>query len=77
MTSIIPPICELSSLKTLKIEVDFIDFQIYAGSLVEKLGDHLKFTEDLNFNFEIELSSFEYFTNNCKADLKKFILIDI
>ena len=31
----------------------------------------MKFAEDLNFNFEIELSSFEYFTNNCKANLKK------
>ncbi|GBC06122.1 hypothetical protein RclHR1_06630011 [Rhizophagus clarus] len=71
LDSMIPLICEISSLKVLKIE---IDHDYYASQLVEILGDHLIFVEYLFLDFHIDLSSFEYFTNNCKANLKKWII---
>src|SRR5436190_23063229 len=70
LDSIIPPICELSSLKTLIID---IGCGVQADPLVRILGDHLTFVECLLLEFYIELPSFEYFVNNCKANLKKWI----
>jgi hypothetical protein len=49
LSSIIPPICELSSLKTLKIGC--IGF---SGPLVKILGDNLKFVEYLSLKFNID-----------------------
>jgi len=68
LASIIPPICELSSLKFLNIEI-YSDAD--ANVLVKMLGDYLMFVECLILSFRIELLSFEYFTNNCKANLNK------
>ena len=71
LDSIIPPICELSSLKILKIRIsDSVDADI----LVKMLGDYLTFVECLFLDFSINLLSFEYFTNNCKANLKKLVV---
>jgi len=72
LDSTIPIICELSSLKFLHIE---IDSSVDAGLLVKILGDYLIFVEYLSFNFYIDLPSFEYFTNNCKANLRKWNIV--
>ncbi|GBC20437.2 hypothetical protein GLOIN_2v1763936 [Rhizophagus irregularis DAOM 181602=DAOM 197198] len=61
-------ICEMSSLKFLKIEID------HASQLVKTLGDYLNFVEYLFLDFHIDLLSFEYFTKNCRANLKKWII---
>jgi hypothetical protein len=68
---IIPPVCELPLLETLCIETsDKVDGNV----LVKILGDHLASVEYLLLDFPIDLSSFKYFTKNCKADLKKWIV---
>src|SRR2546430_14690569 len=55
--------CDLSSLKILRIGVG------NAGSLASKIfADHLTSVEYLFLDFMIDLSSFEYFTKNCKAN---------
>ncbi|CAB4380798.1 unnamed protein product [Rhizophagus irregularis] len=69
---IIPLICDLTPLKTLDILVEIeVDNQV----LLKSLGDYLKSVENLSFNFDFYcinlLKYFEYFTNNCKANLKK------
>src|SRR6185437_2899420 len=66
--SIIPLICELPSLKILHIRA----IGEHNKDLLVKLGDYLTFVEYLSLNFFVELSSLEYFTNNCKANLKKW-----
>ena len=71
MDSITSLICEISSLKILKIE---IDYDVHASPLVEILGDHLTFVEYLLFDFYIDLQSFEYFASKCKANLKKWAI---
>jgi hypothetical protein len=71
LDQIIPPICELPLLKVLSVETSKHGVDI--GSLVKILGDHLMFVKYLLLGFFPEdLSSFEYFTNNCKANLKKW-----
>jgi hypothetical protein len=70
---IIPLICDLSSLKTLHIQTKTYIFD--SVSLAKVLGDFLTSVEYLFFDFFIDLFSFEYFTNNCKANLKKWIII--
>ncbi|RIA87937.1 hypothetical protein C1645_877731 [Glomus cerebriforme] len=70
---IVPHICELSSLKILSIY--FIEYRgNYKDQLIKMFGDYLVKVDYLFLNFDIELSSFEYFINNCKANLKKLIL---
>ncbi|GBB86709.1 hypothetical protein RclHR1_01310005 [Rhizophagus clarus] len=69
---IIPYICELSSLKVLNIGSDFGSGM---SSLVRNLGDNLLFVEDLFFDFNVDLESFVYFIDNCRANLKKWIII--
>ena len=60
MIQAIQPICDLP-LKLLSTRI--------GGSLVSKaLGDYLKSVEWLYLNFFIDLPSFEYFINNCKAN---------
>jgi hypothetical protein len=71
LDTMIPLICEIPSLKFLKIE---IDHEYYASQLVKILGDYLIFVEYLFLDFHIDLLSFEYFTNNCRANLKKWII---
>jgi hypothetical protein len=73
LDKIIPPICEISSLKTLYIETKS-EFE-EDGSLIRILGDYLMSVEYLYFNFcYYNLLSFKYFTNNCKANLKKWVI---
>ncbi|GBC16600.2 uncharacterized protein OCT59_026624 [Rhizophagus irregularis] len=69
--SVIPFICELRSLKVLNIGSDN---GIDMSSLVKSLGNHLTSVEYLFFDFNIDLPSFIYFTNYCKANLKKWII---
>ncbi|RIA99193.1 hypothetical protein C1645_811658 [Glomus cerebriforme] len=69
LDSTIPSICDLSSLKILKIESE-----IDCGNLVKILGDCLTFVEYLVLDFLIDVLSFKYFTNKCKANLKKWII---
>ncbi|GBC01383.1 hypothetical protein RclHR1_04170008 [Rhizophagus clarus] len=69
--SIIPLICELSSLRVLNVGSNF---GIDMSPLVKNLADHLVFVEYLYFDFNVDLQSFIYFTNNCKAVLKKWII---
>ena len=64
---ILQTICELSLLKFLHIETEGIESQV-----IKFLSDHLISVENLLFNFLIDLKSLEYFTNNCKANLKKW-----
>src|ERR1043165_3997643 len=59
LDSIIPPICELSSLKFLYIS------NPYNTSIVRMLGDCLTSIECLYLNNHISLLSFEYFIINC------------
>ena len=63
---IIPPICELPSLRILWIKTYYDDV---ADILTRMLGDYLTFVECLYLDACINLSSFEYFTNNCKSNL--------
>jgi hypothetical protein len=67
----IPLICEMSSLKTLKIE---IGYEVYADPLVEILSDCLTFVEYLSLDFHVDLSTFKNFTKDCKANLKKWVV---
>jgi hypothetical protein len=69
--SIIPFICDLSLLKILKIGSNF---GIDMSSLVKNLGIHLIYVEYLFFDFNVDLQTFVYFSNNCKANLKKWII---
>ncbi|PKC57100.1 hypothetical protein RhiirA1_428725, partial [Rhizophagus irregularis] len=62
--SVIPFICELRSLKVLNIGPDY---GIDMSSLVKSLGNHLTSVEYLFFDFNVDLLSFIYFTNYCKA----------
>ena len=71
MNSTIPLICELSSLKTLNIRHSG---KVDAGLLVKILSDHLISVENLSLNFHFDIQSFEYFTINCKANLKKLLI---
>ncbi|RIA79779.1 hypothetical protein C1645_844626 [Glomus cerebriforme] len=64
-------VCEIRSLKVLKL---YIDNEEYADILVKQLGDYLIYVEYLLLEFHVGLSSFEYFTKNCIANLKKLIL---
>jgi hypothetical protein len=50
LDSMIPLICEISSLKVLKIE---IVHEFYASLLVKILGDHLTFVEYLFLDFTL------------------------
>ncbi|CAB4393469.1 unnamed protein product [Rhizophagus irregularis] len=70
---IIPLICDLSSLKILHIQTKSFIFD--SGTLAKVLGDFLTSVEYLFFDFFIDLLSFQYFTKNCKANLKKWIVI--
>ncbi|CAB4437749.1 unnamed protein product [Rhizophagus irregularis] len=45
-----------------------------SNQLVEILGDHLITVEYLYLNVDVCLSSFKYFTNNSKVNLKKWII---
>ncbi|CAG8437896.1 11553_t:CDS:2 [Rhizophagus irregularis] len=69
---IIPIICHFNLLKTLKIEI--YDGVVNIVNLVEILADHLLFVEYLILDFNIDLSSFQYFIINCKANFKKWII---
>src|SRR5581483_4196071 len=71
--SIISLICNLSSLKFLNIIIND-DLSSVIDSVVRNLGDNLVSVEHLDLCFFIDLSSFEYFTNNCKANLKKLVI---
>ena len=42
--------------------------------LIKNLGDYLMSVEYLSLKFFIDLPSFEYFTINCKANLKKWFI---
>ena len=70
LDSIIPLICELSSLKFLRISIS----DRYADILVRKLGDCFTSIECLYLRFHVDLLSFEYFINNCKANFNKLDL---
>jgi hypothetical protein len=72
LDSIIPIICQFNLLKILKIEI--YDGVVNIVNLVEILADHLLFVERLILDFNIDLPSFQYFTINCKANLKKWII---
>src|SRR5439155_12767150 len=72
LDSIIPLICKLTSLKTLNIQIG--SYRVNAGLLIETLGDYLTSVKYLFLDFFIGLSSFEYFTYNCKANLENFII---
>ncbi|CAB4402943.1 unnamed protein product [Rhizophagus irregularis] len=69
--SIIPFICKFSSVRVLNIE---INFRFDTSSLVRKLADYLIFVECLYLDFNVDLPGFIYFINNCKANLKKWII---
>jgi hypothetical protein len=69
--SVIPIICELSLLKVLNIGSNF---GIEMCLLVKHLGNHLKFVEYLFLDFNVDLQSFIYFIDNCKANLKKWVI---
>ncbi|GBB93534.1 hypothetical protein RclHR1_02190009 [Rhizophagus clarus] len=83
LNSIIPLICELSLLKILHIQMDSDEVNNNnnnnnnsnnnSNQLIEILGDHLISVEYLYLNVLVCLSSFEYFTKNCKVNLKKWI----
>ncbi|GBC09528.1 hypothetical protein RclHR1_08950006 [Rhizophagus clarus] len=67
--SIILNICYLSSLKILVIKkTTNCDID---NTIAKILGDKLTNVEHLYLGLSIDLLSFEYFTINCKADLKK------
>ncbi|PKY57403.1 hypothetical protein RhiirA4_478456 [Rhizophagus irregularis] len=69
--SIIPFICDLTLLNVLNIGSNF---GIDMVSLVKNFGNYLIYIECLFFDFNIDLQSFIYFTNNCKANLKYWII---
>ncbi|RIA83961.1 hypothetical protein C1645_833017 [Glomus cerebriforme] len=69
VTSVISLICELSSLKILNIQANN-----YTHSIIRILGDCLRSVESLYLSFCVDLISFEYFTINCKANLKNLII---
>ena len=69
-SSIIRHICELTSLKTLKFSKSKIDTNL----LIKILGDYLVHVEYLELDFYIEISLFKYFTEHCKANLKKWVI---
>src|SRR5436305_3358371 len=60
LNQIIPLICELSTLKILNIEA-VVDKDL----IIRIFSDHLTSVECLKISFGIDLTSFEYFTNNC------------
>jgi hypothetical protein len=70
--SMIPLISELTSLKSPVVQVEI---EVNNHSLLKFLGDSLSSIESLTFNFDsysVNLPLyFEYFTSNCKANLKK------
>ncbi|GES80954.1 hypothetical protein GLOIN_2v637630 [Rhizophagus clarus] len=69
---IIPLICELQYLKVLNIQIG--SYRVSVSLLVKTLSDYLVTVQHLFFDFFIDLSSFEYFTSNCKANIEKFII---
>src|SRR5437764_6031680 len=70
LNQIIPLICELSTLKILNIEaVADADKDL----IIRIFSDHLTSVECLKISFGFLLASFEYFTNNCKANLNKLV----
>jgi hypothetical protein len=69
--SIIPLICDLSFLKILNIGSNF---GIDMVSFVKNLGIHLTYVEYLFFDFNVDLQAFIHFSNNCNANLKKWII---
>ncbi|RIA85473.1 hypothetical protein C1645_741545 [Glomus cerebriforme] len=69
VSSVISLICDLSSLKILNIQADN-----YTHSIIRILGDCLRSVESLYLSFFVDLISFEYFTINCKANLKNWII---
>jgi hypothetical protein len=74
LDQMIRPICELSALKILDIETRYYD-EVHKGLLMKILGDQLTSVECLSFSFGYyygDLLSFKYFTDNCKANLKKW-----
>ena len=60
----------MSSLKFLCISIS----DEHADILVRKLGDCLTSIECLYLSFHVDLLSFEYFINNCKANFNKLVL---
>jgi hypothetical protein len=69
LKSSIQLICELLSLKILNIKAIYTDD--ISDLLLKTLGDYLISVECLSLDFTMNISSFEYFVNNCKANLKK------
>lgn len=69
--SMILNICDISSLRILILHNSCSDI---VNTVVKILGDNLTYVEQLFLGCFIDLPSFEYFTNNCKANLKKLSL---
>ncbi|GBC06259.1 hypothetical protein RclHR1_06710009 [Rhizophagus clarus] len=69
--SMVSLICDLKSLRTLDMRVEIGVNQ----DLLKFLGDYLIFVKNLSFIFDLYsddlLNCFDYFTSNCKANLKK------
>jgi hypothetical protein len=72
MDSVIPLVRNLSLLKVLHIQME--SYEVDGSQLIEILGDHLMSVEYLYMNVLTGLSSFQHFINNCKVDLKKWII---
>jgi hypothetical protein len=69
---LIQHICTFPSLKILNIE-DNNDCN--ASTLTKALGEYLPTSvEYISLDFYMNLSSFEYFINNCKANLKRLLI---
>src|SRR5207248_5863667 len=50
---------------------------IYGSPMAKALGDYLTSVEYLYLEFYIDLPSFRYFTDNCKANLKKWLIMNV
>ncbi|RIA87003.1 hypothetical protein C1645_878316 [Glomus cerebriforme] len=71
LDSMIPLICELSSLKILNIKVGY---RVDKDILIRILCNYLIYVEYLFFDFCMNIQTFRYFANNCRANLKKLII---
>ena len=79
LESIIQLICELSSLKILNIvtDIDYSENRMMESNyniLFRTLCDYLTSAECLLLKSYVDLPSFEYFTNNCRANLKILVI---
>ncbi|CAG8669278.1 15511_t:CDS:2 [Rhizophagus irregularis] len=68
-------VATIETVKIMRKSYILVEIEVDNQVLLKSLGDYLKSVENLSFNFDFYginlLNYFEYFTNNCKANLKK------